>query len=134
MSLDLIGILILFAAVILSRMISERANRYISNDEKIKFVDSFSNIRKYSLIPLAIILVLFFITYRYLQKYQAVMLVIYFSLLISYVVILNLWIYFRLKKIEINRMYLRQYLISRAIPLVGIIIFAVLLAVKTLGI
>ncbi len=132
MGLDMIGILILFAAVIFSRMISENANKYITNEEKIKFIDEFSNTRKYSMIPLVFILLFFFATFKYLSNYKAVTLAVYFSLLIIYVLTLNLWIYFKLKKLDINKRYLKNYLISRSIQFFGIIIFAVLLAVNTL--
>jgi hypothetical protein len=59
--MEISGYIALFAAIIVSRIINERGYRVLSDEEKVRLMDGFSKTRAYSLIPLLILIGVYYV-------------------------------------------------------------------------
>lgn len=118
-----IGIGIFIVTIIASRIISERAMKELTIDEKAKLIDAFSGMRAYSLIPLSIIICGYFLIMRYTDINRVVLSVVYFSLIILFIIISNIYVYKKLSKLNFPATYLKTHVFSKLISFIGIGIF-----------
>ncbi len=64
----LFGFIVLVVAVIISRIIMERALKLLGSDEKARLVDAFSGYRIYNYAAILILMVLYFASTRYFRR------------------------------------------------------------------
>ena len=116
----LFNLIILVVAIIISRIIMEKALRPLSPDQKARLVDSFSGYRTWNLAAVLGLAILYFAGLRYLPQWQEVtglFFVIAFLLVTGLVSFLS---WRRLKSLSLPDGYIKSYLISLGIQYVGI--------------
>lgn len=117
--IELIGLVALFGAIIAGRVLSEKAMKQLNADQKVQLMDAFSGIRKYSLIPLVVILV------GYLLMVNAKVLtgawghVIFLGGIVAYLLVSQIITYRRLRRLSLPEEYIRTFRFSQVIVLLG---------------
>lgn len=120
-----------FVAVIASRVISDRALKNLSSDQKAALVDAFAGMRMYSLIPFVVIMVAYFVLIQHPVMSIQALTVFYLGTFVIYIA----WSYWfsrrRLLKLDLPKAYMTHVGIARIVRFVG---FALLLvAVLNMG-
>lgn len=133
MQLDMMVVVIFIAVIFLSRKMSEKANKYITEDKRDLLMQEFSGMRKYSILPLVIMVGAVFVSYKYFQLYPVQLLSAYLVIIILYLTVFNYIIYRRLKKIGMESDYLKYFIISRILPFVAVITVFALILYKNIG-
>jgi hypothetical protein len=123
----MISFVILLVAIFLSRMISEKANKKLDQDKKAALIDVFSKDRIWTYGVLIGIVVLFFISLRFslIDPFWAYM--IYIVILVAYIVLLAYYSYRKLKANDFPSFYIKSYILSSSLRLIGLLIFVALL-------
>ena len=114
------GVLVLLATIMISRIVNERAYRQLSKDEKVRLMDGFSATRAYAFIPLFVLIVAFWLLVTYTTINLQYLTVGYFSLLICYVLIRTGLNQRKMHQLGLPKSYQRIFTISQMISLVGI--------------
>jgi hypothetical protein len=100
-----VGIAGLFAGLIASRVLCERAVRLLSAQEKLTLLDNFSRLRAYGAIPLLLVAGIFF---AIASLPESIMLPLYFggwALLAGYIAWQSLYVHKRLRELGISEAY-----------------------------
>jgi hypothetical protein len=113
------GYVALLAGIIVSRIINERGYRTLSADEKVRLMDGFSGQRAYSLIPLVILIAVYYFLSRSAIN-QTVLAGCYFGLLAIYVVTLTILNHRKMKALAMPNTYRTYFAISQAASMLGI--------------
>jgi len=109
------SLMVLLVSILVSRIISERALKKLNSEEKIKLFDAFSNMRMYSMMPLVmLILMLFMFKHVYFLFAPAIL---------AYMLILNIFIFRKLKRIDIPKNIVGHFMFARSIAFVGFLAF-----------
>ena len=119
----ILGIIVLFACYALSRFISEKGLKTLNSEQKVALVDEFSNQRKYSFIPIAIILVAYLIIIQLQSEHITFY---YFLFLLALIIILAIMHFItskKLHKLNLPKSYLKFYTVSRIVNYFGLGIF-----------
>ncbi len=118
-----IAFVVLIVAVIVSRIISHKALQELTSDQKAALIDSFSGMQAYSLIPLALLLGLYFLLIRFTATSTSILLVGFFLVLICYIA----WNYWFIRKkmsaLDLPESYLSKNGIARVIQYAGLGVF-----------
>jgi hypothetical protein len=122
----MIGFVLILVTVFAARVISNRALKKLDQEQKAKLVDLFSgdNFLAYGI--LIGILVLFFLSLRNEWLDATMTYIIYFVAILSYMLILSYRSYQKLKRNKIPDHYIRAYIISSAVRVLGLVVFLVL--------
>jgi hypothetical protein len=115
-----LGIIFFFVCAMVNRLISERALKYLSDDQKALIVDVFSRMRACYLIPIVSIIVVFFGANFLMPGHSLVFLVIFLILLACYAVAMHIIVMRKLRKYNLPNQYIRSILLSRGISFVGL--------------
>ena len=121
--LSTIGIIILFSAFIISRIISEKALRQLSPDQKVLILDSFSKMRMYNLIPLVLIIVAYFFIKEVTSFHSYVPYIFFLAILFLFVIAIQVVSFKKLKSLKLPDVYLKKYLTSQIIVIVVFLIW-----------
>ncbi len=114
------GFVAIIGAIIISRIISERGFRRLSDEEKVRLMDGFSAIRAYSMIPILLLIgAYWFIATRTVVS-QQYLTIGYFGLFITYVVALAFLNQHKLHQLGLPSNYRRAFTIAQAIRFLGI--------------
>jgi small-conductance mechanosensitive channel len=116
----LFGFLVFVAAVIISRVIMERALKPLSSDEKARLVDAFSGQRIYRYVVMFALMIAYFVVTRFAPQLYAISSLIFIIALMVVTTILSAFSYRKLKSLNLPSDYIRSYLISLAIQYMGI--------------
>ncbi|MDH5682600.1 MAG: hypothetical protein OEZ36_13500 [Spirochaetota bacterium] len=116
-------IMVFLGAIILSRIINERAMKELSPEEKTRLLDSFSGMRAYSLIPLVLILGGFFLATGFTDWDEKIILYVYLALLLVFIVGNQIYVYKKLLKENFKKKYIQMYSLSRVVIYIGMGIF-----------
>jgi hypothetical protein len=116
----IIGIVIFLLLIVVSRFLNERAIRTLNSEEKVKLIDSFSNMRKYNLIPIIVLIGLFFFLTSYFPEFYLTIIISYFGLLIIFVIITSLRTFKKLHKLELPAIYIKRYIVSMIVQYFGL--------------
>jgi hypothetical protein len=121
-----VGLIALFAGLFGSRFLVERANKFLSPEEKLMLMDSFSSIRTYGALPLMLV-VFFFLGMGYLApEWRWPAYFIGFIGLLGYFAIMHTVISRRLRRLGINEQYRAAYNRARWVSYSGFLLFFVL--------
>ena len=115
----IIGIFLLVALIVASRFISENALKLLSENEKAKILDSFSNFRKYNQIPVLIIFALVLLIEYLEPEYSVKIFITLMILFIVFMVVSHLLITKKLNNLNLPRDYRKKYDISRIVYFSG---------------
>jgi hypothetical protein len=119
--LSKISIIILFAAIILSKIISEKALKQLSPEQKISILDSFSKMRMYNLIPLVLILGFFFFAEKIFHFNGFIPYILFLVAILSFMMVIQVVSLKKLKTLQLPDKYMKKYFSSQLIILLGFI-------------
>lgn len=115
-----ITLVILVVSILLSRYINSAAIKKLSMEKKAELIDTFSGFSVWSIIPLLVMIGIFYFTIDYMKDNYILYLSLFFLLAIIYVVALQVYIYKKLKKLEYPITYIRQYILSVVVRFIGL--------------
>jgi uncharacterized BrkB/YihY/UPF0761 family membrane protein len=118
-----IGLVIFVAALLVSRVISEKALRKLKEDEAARLVQGFSGFRTYNLVAiLALVAVFFAISYSYPQHSFRVAQV-FMGILVAFLLVTGVISFRKLKFLRMPDAYLNSYLLATFVQYAGIFIY-----------
>jgi hypothetical protein len=115
-----IGFVALLLAIVVSRMLAERAYRVLSDDEKLRLMDGFSTFRTYSTLPALAIVLLMFGLPPVLPGSEAWIGVGGIGLLVVVSIVLHFVVVRILGRLNLPPRYVRGYLVSRHVAHLGL--------------
>ena len=127
MDIILIAFLIFMVAIVGARMINDHANKQLDTEKRAALFDLFAKGRIFMYIALAGIIVIFLVSLKFELLDPMITFLIYAALLFVYVVITNYIAWKRLKSNDYPASYIRSYIISSVIRIVGIVVFLALM-------
>ncbi|HEY3041592.1 MAG TPA: hypothetical protein VGJ66_22850 [Pyrinomonadaceae bacterium] len=107
----LFGILAYVCALVVNRVLAEKALKRLTPEEKVKLLDAFSGHRVYSAVAMLIVILLFFISSKASPSSYAMLMWIFFSLLILMSVGGTVFSYLKLKGSSTPQHYITNFLI-----------------------
>jgi hypothetical protein len=116
----LFGLIGLVVAVMISRIIMERALKRLGPDVKARMVDAFSAYRIYNYAAILTLMVLYFACVRYFPQQSSVITPVFFLLFLVVTGVVSFLSYRKLKALEMPSHYVRSYLINLGIQYLGI--------------
>jgi hypothetical protein len=123
----MIAFVLLLGCIFASRTISIRATKKLDQDKKALLMDLFSGVGIYTYGILIGIIVLFFISLRFHLIDPFITYIIYIVSLLGFIIILSYFSYSKLKKNNFPDSYIKSYLISTSLRLLGLVIFFAIL-------
>lgn len=108
---------VFIAAVIVSRILQERALRRLSTEEKGRLVEAFSAYRIFGLLPLAAVAGLYFWMSSMDSMTTATMFAIYVPSALVFAVVMQVLIYRKLRALAVDPGYLKTYSVCRMLML-----------------
>ena len=123
----MIAVVVLLVAIFSSRIINEKANKKLEQDKKAALIDIFSNNRIWTYGVLIAIVVLFYISLRFNLINPVWTYIIYIVSLIAYILTISYNSYIKLKANDFPSSYIKSYILSTALRLLGILIFVAIL-------
>ena len=130
MSLILIAFLIFLVTIIGARIIIDHANKQLDSEKRTALIDLFSKGRIIIYIALVGIIAIFVISLKFELLGTMITFLVYGVLLFVYVVITNYIAWKRLKSNDYPASFIRAYIISSVIRIVGIVVFLALMAIS----
>ena len=112
-----LALFVLFAAVIAGRMVHERGMRSLTPEEMARYSTAFSSYRKYSLLPLLVVVLVLFALPGVFPTWAL------FSALAAYVVVLSLLSFRKMSAIALPGSYVRTYAASQLLQIGGLIAY-----------
>ncbi|KAF5039980.1 hypothetical protein DSECCO2_538270 [anaerobic digester metagenome] len=125
----LIAFLIFMVAIIGARMINDRANKKLDNEKRAALFDLFAKGRIFMYIALAGIVAIFVVSLKFELLDTMLTFLIYAVLLFAYVIVTNYIAWKRLKENNYPDFYIRSYIFSSVIRIVGIVVFLALMMI-----
>lgn len=113
------GFIALFIAIIVSRIINEKAFKLLTDEEKLRLMDGFSKSRAYSIIPLLILVGIYFYLVTKISLDSGPITIIYFGMLIVYVVVRVTLTVKKLNQLNMPANYRKLLTVSQAVSLLG---------------
>ncbi|WP_077531136.1 hypothetical protein [Vreelandella utahensis] len=120
-----IAMFLFLALVILGRMLSERAMRQLTSEQKATIVDAFSQIRAYGLIPVVVLGGGYFLVGRYTEMSLRSLEILIFSGLVTYIVVFAIYTNVKMRALGLPSGFLKRYAVAHSIQFAGIGIFFV---------
>ncbi|MDX6614617.1 MAG: hypothetical protein QOD75_3803 [Blastocatellia bacterium] len=114
------GLIALVAAVIISRVIMEKALKRLRPDEKAKLLDAFSGYRIYNYAVILILMVFYFGAMRYFPESASAIAPMFLILFLLVTITISVLSYRKLKGLGLPPQYVKNYLISLAVQYAGI--------------
>lgn len=114
------GFVVLLVAVVVGRLLNERAYRTLGSEEKLRLMDGFSKTRAYSMIPLLVLIGGYWYLATQTSLNKLTLSVVYFVLLIVYVVVRSVWNQVKLAQLEMPADYQRKFTITQVVSLLGV--------------
>lgn len=129
-----VGVVVLFAGIVGGRLVSERANRHLSMEQKAALMDAFSGQRRWSMVPLVVALIGYVVGLRLVHPTQQVFLLAGFLAALGlYLAVTAVLTLRRMVALELPDAYRSQYMLGRVIFYCGLIVFAGLLLKRQLS-
>jgi hypothetical protein len=125
----LFNFVFLIVAIVISRVIMERALRQLSADEKARLLDSFSGYRTWNLAAVLLLALLYFAGMRYLPEWRLTWDLLFLASFLTAILAVSVFSYRKLKDLNLPAGYIRSYLLSLGIQYVGVaFVFAPMVA------
>jgi len=112
-----IGLVVLLGAVVVGRVIGERALQNLSAEQKTRYLDAFSALRKYSLLPLIAFVLFVFAFPGRLPSWAFV------SGLLVYIVGYSILAIRKMRSIGLPRTYIQTYWIGQLTQIGGLLFY-----------
>ncbi len=117
-----VGMAAFLAAIIVSRIVQERALRKLSTEEKGQLVEAFSGLRLLSLVPLAALAGLYFLMMSLEALTTTMLLTIFLPATLLFSLVIQVLVHRRLRRLDLHPEYLRAYTIGRGCFLLGFLL------------
>jgi hypothetical protein len=104
-----IGLAAFFVAIIVSRILSERAVQLLTPEEKLRLLDSFSRFRALSSIPLVLVVFIFFSISSFPPQFVLPGFFGAWALLAGCIAWQHLFVHRRLRELSISRSYIAAF-------------------------
>ena len=118
-----IGLVCLFSGLIGSRILAERAMRFLVAEEKLALLDSFSRLRAYGSIPIVLVVFSFFgLSYVPVALFWPA----YFSIwviLAVFLIVIHRLVFRRMRELKINLAFQRAHAGARYVSYAGFVLF-----------
>jgi hypothetical protein len=111
----------------ISRFVSEKALKILDNEEKAKLLDSFSNFRKYSQIPVIVVFILYLIINYINPPFADIAFIFLISIFLIFMFLTHFLINKKLSSMNLPKAYIKKFNIARHIYNSGFVILGVLL-------
>jgi branched-subunit amino acid transport protein len=118
-----VGMAAFLTAIIVSRILQERALRSLTTEEKGRLVEAFSGMRLFALVPLAALAGIYFVVMGIDAQTTATLLTIYVPTALLVAICMQAVIHRKLHKLQVHADYLRAYTIGRVLVLAGFVLF-----------
>lgn len=128
--MEIASYVLLLTSVVVARIVGERGYRSLGPDEKLRLMDGFSANRAYSLIPLVVLIGVFYLVMTTTALPRVAVTIGYFVLLVGYVVVRLVLNHQKMVSLAMPASYMRFYAVAQAISMVGVAVF---LCVLVLG-
>ena len=123
----MIAFVVLLVGLFISRIINEKATKKLQQDKKATLVDVFSRDRTWSYGVLIAIVILYFVSLRYELIDPFWTYLIYIVSLIAYIIIMAYTSFKKLKANDFPDFYIKSYVLSTSLRLLGLLAFVALL-------
>ncbi|MFA4943111.1 MAG: hypothetical protein WC789_00230 [Lentisphaeria bacterium] len=120
---SLTGLLVCFACVIASRVLSERAVRGLTGEQKTALAEAFAKTRMWQLLPVAT-LVLLYLLFQWLGWFKGLIMGLYFAGLALCFIGLHVAAAIKLRRLQLPASYTRTYAFARLLVFLGFIFLA----------
>jgi hypothetical protein len=122
MTIDpIIGVLVFLGAMVINRVLAEKALRRLSTEEKARLLDSFSNHRIYSMVLLVILVLLYVIASKILPELRLKLAWGLFGLVILSSIVTTILSYVKLKSLAVPTHYVNNFLIRSCLHFAGLV-------------
>ena len=115
------SLLIMIAAVFLSRYINARAIKKLPMEKKAELIDGFSSFGIWSILPLFVIFAVFYFTVEYVEKSNLLYFGLFALVTLAYIVGIQIYIYKKLINMNYPMSYIKQYILSVLVRFVAFI-------------
>jgi len=115
------GIIMLFVCVVVSRIISEKALKHLSSEQKVNLLDNFSSHRKYYFIPLVLIFLIYVAVGRSFPYVGKIIYLLFVIFIIVYLIVMHIRTSKKLSQLKLPKQYLKLYAISRVVYYIGFV-------------
>lgn len=116
----LFSFIFLIVAIVISRVLMERALRQLSTDEKARLLDSFSGYRTWNLAGVLLLAVLYFAGMRYLPQWRLTWDLLFLASFLAVILAVSTLSYRKLKELNLPTGYIKSYLLSLGIQYAGV--------------
>lgn len=123
----LLGLLIFFGFLFISRVFNLKALNTLTNEEKGKMISNLQGIQKYYLIPLVLIIFLMFMMTKFTDIQSNKLFVFYFFILAIYLVVINIYVFKKLNQLNFKKEFTKNFVISKILNYIGMSIFFIYL-------
>ena len=117
----MIGVLAFVASFVASRFLSEKAYKLLTADDKVRLMDAFSGFRKYSLVPLLVLMGGFYLIVMKLPEYRMTAVIGLLVITVVYVAVMNLFNVKVLKALNLPGAFVRGFVLSRTLTMLGML-------------
>ena len=131
--MEISGIIALFLSVIISRIINEKGYRSLTSEEKVCLMDGFSKSRAYSMIPMLVLIGVYYLLMSRTSLDKGILTLSYFCLLVAYVIVRIVFNHKKLLKINMPKVYLRYFTIAQIVSVLGVAWFFYVLFAQKFG-
>ncbi len=117
----LVGMGIFFGAILASRILNERAMVQLEDAQKLALFDAFTGQRKYQLIPLVVLVLLYLGVSQAMAGSTVVVTAVFWLGLVAYATVAMVLNVSRMRGLDLPSSYLRSWITGRALVTTGVI-------------
>lgn len=128
MDRQFIGIMAFLAAIVISRVVSEKALRFLNTAQKDALMEGFSSFRIYFMLPVIIVIGLFYAGVSLYPELKGQVTLAAFALLLVYVITTNTLVFRKMKALNLPREYTHRIIFARLILYVSLCVFIFMFA------
>jgi uncharacterized membrane protein YoaK (UPF0700 family) len=115
-----VTLIVFVVAMLLSRYINSTAIKKLSMEKKAELLDGFSGFSVWSILPLLVIIGIFYFATDYIENNHLFYLSIFLVVAGIYVIGIQVYIYKKLRKMDYPMSYIKQYILSVLVRFIGL--------------
>jgi hypothetical protein len=118
-----IGLIVFLLCIVTSRIMLARAQKTLTQEQKAAFLDKMTGLTAYGLIPLVVLVCIYFVVARYATVDRQLLVWFYLGAMLVLIVI-NQWLVARrVREANLDPRYMRIFFLSRIVSFSGIAVF-----------
>ncbi len=127
-----IGFLAWIFALLISRLLAERALRQLTSEQKASLLDSFSSFRTYGAVAVAVLLVVFIVAIEALPLWRLELLWTFLTIVVLSQIVRMTWSYLRMRKLGVPKSYVNSFVLRCVIYFLGVTVFVLMITKRFL--